>query len=63
MDAERKINLCEGMPLNSTGAANIFLNTSKNRKDNDGTVIHLNTGTSYLFTLNNSFTMLFTLNT
>ncbi|CAH2050804.1 unnamed protein product, partial [Iphiclides podalirius] len=44
MDAERKINLCEGVPLNSSGAANIFLNTtSKNRKDNDGTVIHLKT--------------------
>ncbi|CAK1602377.1 unnamed protein product [Parnassius mnemosyne] len=43
MDAERKINLCEGVPLNSPGAANIFLNTTKSRKVNDGTVIHLNT--------------------
>ncbi|XP_068626628.1 uncharacterized protein [Battus philenor] len=43
MDADRKINFCEGVPLNSTGAANIFLNTSKDRKINDGTIIHLNT--------------------
>ncbi|CAK1540274.1 unnamed protein product [Leptosia nina] len=42
MDGERKIN-CEGVPLNSAGAANIFLNTGKNSKVNDGTVIHLKT--------------------
>lgn len=44
MDADRKINLCEGVPLNSPGAANIFLNTSNDRKVKDGTVIHLKTG-------------------
>lgn len=43
MDVERKINLGEGVPLNSPGA-NIFLNTGKKNKVNDGTVIHLNTG-------------------
>ncbi|CAG4954160.1 unnamed protein product [Colias eurytheme] len=43
MDGERKINLSEGVPLNSAGAANIFLNTGKNPKVNDGTVIHLQT--------------------
>lgn len=44
MDADRKINL-EGVPLNSAGAANIFLNTGKNKiNDRDGTVIHLKTG-------------------
>ncbi|CAH2102164.1 unnamed protein product [Euphydryas editha] len=43
MDSERKINIGEGVPLNSPGAANIFLNTGKNKKVNDGTVIHLNT--------------------
>ncbi|KOB69104.1 Uncharacterized protein OBRU01_13650 [Operophtera brumata] len=45
MESERKIN-CEGVPLNSAGAANIFLNTGKNTKVNspDGTVIHLKTG-------------------
>ncbi|XP_026739001.1 uncharacterized protein LOC113501898 isoform X1 [Trichoplusia ni] len=45
MDGEKKINMSEGVPLNSTGAANIFLNTGKNTKLNspDGTVIHLNT--------------------
>ncbi|XP_046963505.1 uncharacterized protein LOC124532585 isoform X1 [Vanessa cardui] len=43
MDGERKINLGEGVPLNSAGAANIFLNTGKNKKVNDGTVIHLKT--------------------
>lgn len=42
MDIERKVNLGEGVPLNSSGP-NIFLNTNKN-KVNDGTVIHLNTG-------------------
>ncbi|XP_047520065.1 uncharacterized protein LOC125059616 isoform X1 [Pieris napi] len=42
MDGERKIN-CEGVPLNSAGAANIFLNTGKNPKVKEGTVIHLNT--------------------
>ncbi|XP_045459709.1 uncharacterized protein LOC123670243 [Melitaea cinxia] len=41
MDIERKVNLGEGVPLNSSGP-NIFLNTNKN-KVNDGTVIHLNT--------------------
>ncbi|XP_023949762.2 uncharacterized protein LOC112054287 [Bicyclus anynana] len=41
--ADKKINL-EGVPLNSTGAANIYLNTGKNKvNDRDGTVIHLNT--------------------
>lgn len=46
MDGEKKINMSEGVPLNSTGAANIFLNTGKNTKLNspDGTIIHLNTG-------------------
>ncbi|XP_050682013.1 uncharacterized protein LOC126977290 isoform X2 [Leptidea sinapis] len=29
MEGERKINLSEGVPLNSAGAANIFLNTEK----------------------------------
>lgn len=43
MDVERKINLGEGVPLNSAGAANIFLNTGK-KNINDGTVIHLKTG-------------------
>ena len=43
--------MSEGVPLNSTGAANIFLNTGKNTKVNspEGTVIHLNTG-DLLFT-------------
>lgn len=47
MDGERKINLSEGVPLNSTGAANIFLNTGKGPRTNtqDGTVIQLKTGT------------------
>lgn len=47
MDGERKIHMSEGVPLNSTGTANIFLNTGKNTKVNssEGTVIHLNTGT------------------
>lgn len=46
MDGERKIHIGEGVPLNSTGAANIFLNTGKNTKVNspDGTIIHLKTG-------------------
>ncbi|XP_047023502.1 uncharacterized protein LOC124632644 isoform X1 [Helicoverpa zea] len=45
MDGERKIHMSEGVPLNSPGAANIFLNTGKNTKVNspEGTVIHLNT--------------------
>lgn len=45
MDGEKKINF-EGVPLNSTGAANIFLNTGKNTKVNspNGAVIHLKTG-------------------
>ncbi|XP_045770461.1 uncharacterized protein LOC123870987 [Maniola jurtina] len=43
MDGDRKLNL-EGVPLNSAGAANIYLNTGKNKvNDRDGTVIHLNT--------------------
>ncbi|CAH0727567.1 unnamed protein product, partial [Brenthis ino] len=42
MDVERKINLGEGVPLNSAGGANIFLNTGK-KNVNDGTVIHLKT--------------------
>ncbi|XP_034837696.1 uncharacterized protein [Maniola hyperantus] len=43
MDGDRKLNL-EGVPLNSTGAANIYLNTGKNKvNERDGTVIHLNT--------------------
>lgn len=51
MDGERKINF-EGVPLNSAGAANIFLNTGKNPKAKDGTVIHLNTGDfQFLLTL------------
>ncbi|XP_072939980.1 uncharacterized protein [Epargyreus clarus] len=29
MDGERKVNISEGVPLNSSGAANIFLNTEK----------------------------------
>lgn len=44
MDGERKIHLCEGVPLNSSGSANIFLNTGKNKVNPDGTVIHLKTG-------------------
>lgn len=44
MDGERKVNLSEGVPLNSSGGANIFLNAGKNNKLNDGTVIHLTTG-------------------
>ncbi|XP_075976371.1 uncharacterized protein LOC142976728 [Anticarsia gemmatalis] len=45
MDGERKIHMSEDMPLNSTGAASIFLNTGRNTKLNspDGTVIHLKT--------------------
>ncbi|OWR45469.1 TNFSF5 protein [Danaus plexippus plexippus] len=43
MDGERKVNLSEGVPLNSSGGANIFLNAGKNNKLNDGTVIHLTT--------------------
>ncbi|KAL4716918.1 hypothetical protein ACJJTC_012729 [Scirpophaga incertulas] len=43
MDGERKIHISEGVPLNTAGAANIFLNTGKNSKlSTDGTVIHLN---------------------
>ncbi|XP_041975839.1 uncharacterized protein LOC121730748 [Aricia agestis] len=42
MEGDRKTHLSEGVPLNS-GAANIFLNTGKKAKSNDGTVIHLNT--------------------
>ncbi|CAG9796364.1 unnamed protein product [Diatraea saccharalis] len=43
MDGERKIRMSEDVPLNATGAANIFLNTGKNTKFNstDGTIIHL----------------------
>lgn len=54
MDGERKIHISEGVPLNSSGAANIFLNTgnSKNKdskvNSHDGTVIHLKTG-EFLF--------------
>lgn len=46
MDGERKINLSEGVPLNTPGAANIFLNTGNNKKvtPSTGTVIHLKTG-------------------
>lgn len=47
MDGERKIHISEGVPLNSTGAANIFLNTGKSTaklNSPDGTVIHLKTG-------------------
>lgn len=45
MDGERKIHISEDVPLNSTGAASIFLNTGRNTKVNspDGTVIHLKT--------------------
>ncbi|CAB3241091.1 unnamed protein product [Arctia plantaginis] len=45
MDGERKIHMSEGVPLNSTGAASIFLNTGRNTKVNspEGTVIHLKT--------------------
>uniref|UniRef100_A0A1E1W729 THD domain-containing protein n=1 Tax=Pectinophora gossypiella TaxID=13191 RepID=A0A1E1W729_PECGO len=43
MDGERKVNLGEGVPLNSSGAANIFLNTGRSKVNPDGTVIHLNT--------------------
>ncbi|KAI5645027.1 hypothetical protein NE865_03001 [Phthorimaea operculella] len=43
MDGERKINLCEGVPLNSAGAANIFLNTGRSKVNPDGTVIRLQT--------------------
>lgn len=51
MDGERKINISEGVPLNSTGAANIFLNTGRNTKVNstDGTVIHLKTGDLFIY--------------
>lgn len=55
MDGERKINLSEGVPLNSPGAANIFLNTGNgaNTKVNspNGTVIHLKAGTSFVIQL------------
>lgn len=46
MDGERKIHMSEDVPLNSTGAASIFLNTGRNTKFNspEGTVIHLKTG-------------------
>lgn len=52
MDSERKINY-EGVPLDTAGAANIFLNTGKNTKVNspDGTVIHLKTGDLFLLLL------------
>ncbi|XP_028169830.1 uncharacterized protein LOC114359585 isoform X1 [Ostrinia furnacalis] len=46
MDGDRKIHISEGVPLNSTGAANIFLNTGKSTaklNSPDGTVIHLKT--------------------
>lgn len=44
MDCDRKLNIGEGVPLNSSGAGNLFLNTGKNKVTTDGTVIHLNTG-------------------
>lgn len=45
--------MSEGVPLNSPGAANIFLNTGKNTKVNspEGTVIHLNTGDLDVYTM------------
>ncbi|KAJ0182315.1 hypothetical protein K1T71_001684 [Dendrolimus kikuchii] len=47
MEGERKIHISEGVPLNASGAANIFLNTGTGKeskqKSNDGTVIHLKT--------------------
>lgn len=46
MDGERKIHVSEDVPLNSPGAASIFLNTGINTKVNspDGNFIHLKTG-------------------
>lgn len=48
MEGERKIHISEGVPLNASGAANIFLNTGTGKdtkqKSHDGTVIHLKTG-------------------
>lgn len=44
MDCDRKLNIGEGVPLNASGAAKLFLNTGKNKVTPDGTVIHLNTG-------------------
>ncbi|CAG9135913.1 unnamed protein product [Plutella xylostella] len=45
MDGDRKINISEGVPLNASGAAKIYMNTGNNTKVNspNGTVIHLQT--------------------
>lgn len=53
MDGDRKINISEGVPLNASGAAKIYMNTGNNTKVNspNGTVIHLQTGDYQLLNL------------